>query len=61
MSGRRERRRRGGAPMPATGAGLLRFFEEETPGIRIKPEFVVILAVTLVVACILAQLFYFPS
>jgi len=42
--------------MPATGAGLLRFFEEETPGIRIGPEIVVILAVVLIVACIVAQL-----
>ena len=53
---RRGKRRSRGAPMPATGAGLLRFFEEETPGIRIGPEIVVILAVVLIVACIVAQL-----
>ena len=28
------------APMPASSAGLLRFFEDETKGFRIKPEIV---------------------
>jgi preprotein translocase subunit Sec61beta len=41
--------------MPAAGAGLLRFFEEDTPGIRVRPEMVVILAVALIVICIAAQ------
>jgi len=55
MSSRRRRRGQEGAPMPATGAGLLRFFEEDTPGIRIKPEFVVILGVALIIVAIVAQ------
>ena len=42
--------------MPAMSAGLLRFFEEETKGIQVKPELVVILTVALIVACVLAQL-----
>ena len=41
--------------MPATGAGLLRFFEEETPGIRMSPGVIVVLAIVFIVACILAQ------
>ncbi|MDQ4015239.1 MAG: preprotein translocase subunit Sec61beta [Thermoproteota archaeon] len=28
------------APLPASSAGLLRFFEDETRGFKIKPEFV---------------------
>jgi len=44
--------------MPAQGAGLLRFFEEETRGIRVKPELAIILAVALVLVCILAQVFF---
>jgi len=56
MSSRRRRRREQRAPMPATGAGLLRFFEEDTPGIRVRPEIVVILAVALIAICIIAQL-----
>jgi len=55
MSSRRRKRRQERAPMPATGAGLLRFFEEDTPGIRVTPEIVVILAVALIVICIIAQ------
>jgi len=45
------------APMPAASAGLLRFFEEETQGIKIRPELVVILAISLVLAAILARVF----
>jgi len=60
MSSKREKRRRRRAPMPATGAGLLRFFEEDTPGIRIRPEIVVVLAISLIVAAILAQLHMVP-
>lgn len=55
MSSRRKRRQEG-APIPAAGAGLLRFFEEDTPGIRVKPEFVVVLAVALIIVCIVAQI-----
>ena len=32
------------APFPASSAGLLRFFEDETKGIKIKPE--VVLGIT---------------
>jgi preprotein translocase subunit Sec61beta len=28
------------APLPASSAGLLRFFEDETKGVKIKPEIV---------------------
>jgi preprotein translocase subunit Sec61beta len=41
--------------MPAASAGLLRFFEEETQGIKIRPEVVVILAVALIVAAVLGK------
>jgi preprotein translocase subunit Sec61beta len=34
--------------MPAASAGLLRFFEEETPGIKIRPEVVLVMAVALI-------------
>jgi preprotein translocase subunit Sec61beta len=32
------------APLPASSAGLLRFFEDETKGVKIKPE--VVLGIT---------------
>jgi len=44
--------------MPAASAGLLRFFEEETPGIKVRPELVIILGVALIIVCILAQVYY---
>jgi preprotein translocase subunit Sec61beta len=34
--------------MPAASAGLLRFFEEETPGVKVRPEVVVMMSVGLV-------------
>jgi len=46
------------SPMPAASAGLLRFFEEETEGVKIRPELLVVLAVTLVVVSILAKVFF---
>lgn len=55
---KREKKRERRAPMPAASAGLLRFFEEETRGIRVKPELAVISAVILILACVLAQLYF---
>ncbi|MBS7647609.1 MAG: preprotein translocase subunit Sec61beta [Candidatus Bathyarchaeia archaeon] len=46
------------APMPAASAGLLRFFEEETEGVKVKPEILVAAAIALIVVCILARVFF---
>jgi len=43
--------------MPASSVGLLRFFEEETQGIRLPPEVVVALAVVLTLSCVIARLY----
>ncbi len=51
------RKKKDSGPMPAASAGLLRFFEEETEGIKIRPEILVVLAVTLIVVSVLAQIF----
>jgi preprotein translocase subunit Sec61beta len=58
MSKRKKKKGERKAPMPAQSAGLLRFFEEETRGIKVKPELAVILAVALIITCILAQVFF---
>ena len=55
MSKRKKERK---SPMPAASAGLLRFFEEETEGIKIRPEILVVLAVTLVILSVLAKVFF---
>lgn len=53
---KREKRRKRESPMPAASAGLLRFFEEETKGIKIRPEVLLIMAITLIALSILAYL-----
>ena len=58
MSKRKKKKGERKAPIPAQSAGLLRFFEEETRGMKVKPEMAIILAVALIVACVLAQIFF---
>jgi preprotein translocase subunit Sec61beta len=53
MSVKREKKRKREAPMPAQSAGLLRFFEEETQGIKVKPEILVVLTVALIISAVL--------
>jgi len=54
LSTKREKRRRDAAPTPASSAGLLRFFDEDTPGIKLSPQLVVISGVGLVVLALIA-------
>ncbi len=56
MGMRRKKKDQG--PMPAASAGLLRFFEEETEGIKVRPELLVALAVSLIVVSVLAKVFF---
>jgi preprotein translocase subunit Sec61beta len=46
------------SPMPAASAGLLRFFEEETEGVKVRPEVLVGFSVALIVVCSLAHIFF---
>jgi len=41
--------------MPSGGAGLIRFFEDETPGIKVGPTLVVILAAMIVIVTVAAH------
>ena len=54
MSRRKKRRQDRSSAMPAQSAGLLRFFEEETRGVKVKPEIAVVLAIALIVISVLA-------
>jgi preprotein translocase subunit Sec61beta len=54
----KKKRKDKSSPMPAASAGLLRFFEEETEGIKVKPEILVALAVALIIVCVLANVFF---
>jgi preprotein translocase subunit Sec61beta len=53
---KKRRKKRGEGPMPSGGAGLIRFFEDETPGIKVGPTMVVILAAMLVIATVIAHI-----
>ena len=44
--------------MPAASAWLLRFFEEETQGIKVRPELVVIMSVSLILAAVIARIYF---
>jgi preprotein translocase subunit Sec61beta len=52
------RKRKDAGPMPAASAGLLRFFEEETEGIKVRPELLVVISVVLIVGSVLANIFF---
>jgi preprotein translocase subunit Sec61beta len=52
---RKKKKKKGDAPLPSGGAGLVRFFQDETPGVKVGPTLVVFFAVMLVVVVIVAH------
>jgi len=54
------KRRESTGTMPASSAGLMRFFQDEAHGIKVKPEFVVAGSIIFIVAVIVAHAL-FPS
>lgn len=46
-----------GAPLPASSAGLLRFFEDDTKGYRLNPKIVLSIPVGLIVLSWLLDIF----
>jgi preprotein translocase subunit Sec61beta len=46
------------APLPASSAGLLRFFEDETRGIKVKPELVLAITGAVIAASILIRVLF---
>jgi preprotein translocase subunit Sec61beta len=53
---KKNRKKKGSGPMPSGGAGLIRFFEDETPGIKVGPTMVVILAAILLMMTVIAHI-----
>ena len=49
-----------GAPLPASSAGLLRFFEDETKGFKVDPRIVVAIPSSLIVVSWLMDIFLVP-
>jgi preprotein translocase subunit Sec61beta len=46
---KRQRRRGREGPMPFAGAGLIRFFEEESSGVKVGPIATVVVALILII------------
>jgi preprotein translocase subunit Sec61beta len=53
-----KRKKQQGAGMPQSSAGLMRFFQDETNGVKIPPEFALGAAVVLIVTVIAARIFF---
>ncbi len=52
MSIRERKKKKDSAPMPATGAGLMRYYDEDLPGKEVSPT-VVIIYTTLLILIVL--------
>lgn len=55
MSSRKSKR---SAPLPASSAGLLRFFEDETKGVKVRPEIVFGIAGGLITVSLLIKILF---
>jgi len=49
-----------GAPLPASSAGLLRFFEDETKGFKVSPKIVVTIPISLIAISWIIELLLAP-
>ena len=56
VQSRRKKRRSGSAPMPMGGAGLMRFFEDSSIGIKVGPVSTILLSIALIALVILAHI-----
>ena len=48
------------APLPASSAGLLRFFEDETKGFKIDPKVIICMPISIVVISWALGLLFIP-
>jgi preprotein translocase subunit Sec61beta len=48
------------APLPASGGGLMRFFEDETKGFKLDPRIVVTIPISLIAISWIIDLFLAP-
>ncbi len=49
-----------GAPLPASSAGLLRFFEDETKGWKVNPKIVISIPISLIIISWLMDIIFIP-
>ena len=53
-----KKKRQQSVGMPQSSAGLMRFFQDETNGVKIPPEFVIVASILLIVTVIAARVFF---
>lgn len=51
-----KRKRSEGGALPPTGAGLIRYFDEDTKGFKLRPMYVIIMAAVIVVFEVILRL-----
>ncbi|MBU7019317.1 MAG: preprotein translocase subunit Sec61beta [Theionarchaea archaeon] len=51
-----KRKRSEGGALPPTGAGLIRYFDEDTKGFKLRPMYVIIIAAVIVVFEVILRL-----
>ena len=49
------------APLPASSAGLLRFFEDETRGVKVSPKIIICIPISLIVLSWALEIFLTPK
>ena len=49
------------AALPASSAGLLRFFEDETKGIKVNPKIVISVPISLIVVSWILDILFIPK
>ncbi|MHA2406810.1 MAG: preprotein translocase subunit Sec61beta [Candidatus Ranarchaeia archaeon] len=57
MAAKKKKRKDSDAPMPAAGAGLIRFYQDESEGIKIGPIAVLITTIILISFVVVAHIF----
>ena len=48
------------SPLPSSGAGLLRFFEDETKGVKVSPKIVIVVPISLIIVSWAMDLLFIP-
>ena len=48
------------APLPASSAGLLRFFEDETRGVKVNPKIIISIPISLIALSWALEIFLAP-
>ena len=48
------------APLPASSAGLLRFFEDETKGIKVDPKIIISMPISIIIVSWAIELLLTP-